>query len=66
VRATLVAAGYTHLLINWAEVNRLGGDDYQVLLWKSPAERLRYLEFGNSLTEGVWGQGSLEIRSIRR
>lgn len=58
--------GWTHLLINWAEVNRLGGEDYRVLRWKSPEDQARFREFGKSFTEPVWTDGPLEIRALRR
>ncbi len=65
VRRALAAAGWTHLLFNWAELNRLGGDDYRLLRWRTPADLERYREFGIGSTERVWADGPLEIRSLR-
>jgi len=65
VRRTVAAAGWTHLLFNWAELNRLGGDDYRLLRWRTPADLERYREFGIRSTERVWADGPLEIRSLR-
>ena len=58
--------GFTHLLINWAELNRLGGEDYRMLRWKTPADLERYREFGMRMTERVWTEGTLEIRVINK
>jgi hypothetical protein len=66
VRNAVVEAGFTHLLINWAELNRLGGDEFRVMRWKTPADAARFREFGKSLTDSVWTEGPLEIRAIRR
>jgi membrane protein implicated in regulation of membrane protease activity len=66
VRKAALDAGFTHLLINWAEVNRLGGEDYRVMRWKTPEDLARFREFGKSLTDPVWAEGPLEIRAIRR
>jgi hypothetical protein len=65
VSRAVAAAGWTHLLINWAEVNRLGGDDFRVLRWRSQEEFERYKEFGIRHTERVWADGALEIRVVR-
>jgi hypothetical protein len=65
VRRAVANAGWTHLLINWAELNRLGGDDYRVLRWRTPADSERYREFGIRFTERVWVDGPVEIRSVR-
>ena len=65
VRRAVAAAGWTHLLFNWAELNRLGGDDYRLLRWRTPADSERYREFGIRFTERVWADGPLEIRVVR-
>jgi len=52
-------------LFNWAELNRLGGDDYRVLRWSVPADSERYLEFGIRFTDRVWADGPLELRVLR-
>jgi hypothetical protein len=65
VRRELAAAGWTHIVFNWAELERLGGDDYRVLRWQTPEDLARYREFGTRFTERVWAEGPLEIRAIR-
>lgn len=65
VRRAVAEAGWTHLLFNWAELNRLGGDDYRSLRWGTPADFERYREFGTTFTERVWAEGPLEIRVVR-
>ena len=64
VRRAVLEAGFTHLLINWAELNRLGGEDYRMLRWKTPADLARYRDFGMQMTERIWTEGPLEIRAI--
>jgi hypothetical protein len=65
VRRAVKDAGFSHLLINWAELNRLGGDGFEVLRWRSPDDEKRFREFGTQLTERLWADGALEIRLIR-
>jgi hypothetical protein len=65
VSRAVVEAGWTHLLFNWDEINRLGGDDFRILRWRNPADLERYREFGMRHTERVWADGALEIRSVR-
>jgi len=65
VHQAVIAAGWTHLLVNWAELNRLGGNDYRMLRWRAPADLERYREFGIRFTERIWADGALEIRVIR-
>jgi hypothetical protein len=65
VRQAVAAAGFTHLLFNWAELNRLGGDDYRLLRWRTPADLERYREFGLRFTAQVWADGPLELRVVR-
>ena len=59
------AAGFTHLLISWSELERLGGPDYRVMRFEDPraAERWRWFLVG--CTSPLWREGSLEIRALR-
>jgi hypothetical protein len=60
----LRSAGFTHLLINWAEVARLGGPNYRVLRWHSPDAAARWRELLGEFTRPVFRQGSVDVRVL--
>ncbi len=61
----LRTAGFTHLLINWGEVARLGGADYRVLRWRTPAAAARWRELLEAFTTPVLSEGAVEVRALR-
>jgi hypothetical protein len=63
---TLRAAGFTHLLINWGEVNRLGGPDFQALAWHTPAAAARWRELLGGFTRAVFTEAGVEVRGLVR
>ena len=65
VASRVRAVGFTHLLISWSELERLGGPDYRVMRFEDPraAERWRWFLLG--CTSPLWREGSLEIRALR-
>jgi hypothetical protein len=65
VYRAVAAAGFTHLFLNWAELGRLGGEDYRVMRWRDPADAERYRDFGIRFTDRVWAEGPLELRALR-
>ncbi len=60
----LRSAGFTHLLINWGEVARLGGPDYRVLRWRSRSADARWRELLGRFTRPVFRQGSIDLRAL--
>ncbi len=60
----LHAAGFTHLLINWGEVARLGGPGYRVLRWRSPDAEARWRTLLARFTRPVVREGDVEVRVL--
>ncbi len=60
----LRSAGFTHLLINWGEVARLGGPGYRVLRWRSRDADARWRDFLGEFTRPVFRKGSIEVRVL--
>jgi hypothetical protein len=60
----LRSAGFTHLLINWSEVARLGGPDYRILRWNTPAAAVRWRALVEQFTRPVFLQGGVEVRAL--
>jgi len=56
--------GFTHLVVNWGEVRRLGGPDYRVLRVERPAQRAVLRGFLSDHTVVVWRAGDLEVRAL--
>lgn len=65
VAAHVRGAGFTHLLISWCELERLGGPDYRVMRFEDPRGAGRWYSFLSSCTSPLWREGSLEIRALR-
>jgi hypothetical protein len=59
------AAGFTHPLISWSELERLGGPDYRVMRFEDPRAAGRWRSFLSSCTSAVWREGALEIWALR-
>jgi len=57
-------AGWTHLVINWGELERLGGPSFQVLRWTNPADHLRWNTFLRDMTVHVKSRGNVELRAL--
>jgi hypothetical protein len=60
----LAAAGLTHLVINWGELERLGGADFQLLRWHTDEDRDRWRGFLERWTVPSGGEGPCEIRAL--
>jgi hypothetical protein len=60
----LRSAGFTHLLINWGEVARLGGPGYRVLRWRSRDADARWRDLLGEFTRPVFRQGSVDLRAL--
>ena len=60
----LRSAGFTHLLINWGEVARLGGPGYRVLRWNTPAAAVRWRELLERFTTAVFRDREVEVRAL--
>ncbi len=56
--------GFTHLLIRWSELERLGGPDYRALRFEDRGSAERWRAFLGGCTSRVWSDGGLEIRSL--
>lgn len=65
VARTAAAEGFSHLLINWGELERLGGRDFQVLRWRSAADEQRWELFLRQWTVPVASSPPCELRAIR-
>ncbi len=65
VARTAAAEGWSHLLINWGELERLGGPDFQVLRWQSPADEQRWRDFLDRWTVPLAVHPPCELRAIR-
>lgn len=63
--ARLRADGFTHLAINWAEVDRLGGADYRILRFRAPAAAARLRTFLRDFTVPLFRAGDVEVRALR-
>jgi hypothetical protein len=61
----IAAAGYSHLLINWGELQRLGGAGFQVLRWREQADAQRWSSFLEEWTIPQIAQRPCEIRALR-
>ncbi len=64
VASRLRRDGFTHLVVNWGEVRRLGGPDYRVLRFERPAQRAVLRGFLSDHTVVVWRAGDLEVRAL--
>jgi hypothetical protein len=60
VRTCLRGQGFTHLLVNWAELDRLRAS-YPVAPWSTQAERTRWLELVAEMQPPVVRRGAVEI-----
>ena len=60
----LRSAGFTHLLINWGEVGRLGGPDFRVLRWETPDAGARWRELLSGFTTPLFREGAIEVRAL--
>ena len=65
VARTAAAEGWSHLLINWGELERLGGPDFQVLRWQSAADEQRWQSFLGQWTVPLAVHPPCELRAIR-
>ncbi len=65
VARTAAAEGFSHLLINWGELERLGGRDFQVLRWRSVADEQRWELFLRQWTVPLASFPPCELRAIR-
>ena len=65
VARTAGAEGWSHLLINWGELERLGGPDFQVLRWQSAADEQRWQLFLGQWTVPLAAYPPCELRAIR-
>jgi hypothetical protein len=64
VAGRLRRAGWTHLLISWSELSRLGGPDYQLLRFVDPQATERWQAFVTGCTTRLWREGGSEIRKL--
>jgi hypothetical protein len=64
VAAALGRAGYTYLVINWGEIERLHDPPHAVLAWSTPVDAARWRRFLLERTERVWSGSRVEIRRI--
>lgn len=64
IAETLAHEGWTHLMINWGEIQRLGGEDYRVLRYANLQDRQRWADFLAKHTTRVARKGPCEIRRI--
>ena len=64
VAGRLRRAGWTHLLISWSELSRLGGPDYQLLRFADPQATERWQAFVTGCTTRLWREGGSEIREL--
>ena len=60
----LRAARFTHLLVNWGEVSRLGGTDYRVLRWAGRGDASRWRELLEKFSSPVFEVGGVEVRAL--
>jgi hypothetical protein len=60
INNALRAQGYTHLLVNWRELRRLG-PSYPVAPWRTPAGRLRWTKFIKSLGQPVVDRNGVQV-----
>ena len=65
VARTAAAEGWSHLLINWGELERLGGTDFQVLRWQSAIDEQRWQLFLDLWTVPLAAHPPCELRAIR-
>jgi hypothetical protein len=65
VARTAATEGWSHLLINWGELGRLGGPDFQVLRWRTAAESERWQHFLDEWTVPLAAVPPCELRAIR-
>jgi hypothetical protein len=65
VAARIREAGWTHLVIGWSELGRLGGPDYRLLRFTDPRAAERWRGFLASCTTPVWREGGSELRQLR-
>ena len=65
VARTAAAEGWSHLLINRGELDRLGGPDFQVLRWQTAADEQRWLDFLDRWTVPLGAFPPCELRAIR-
>jgi hypothetical protein len=65
VARTAAAEGFSHLLINWGELERLGGPGFQVLRWRSAADQQRWELFLRQWTVSLASSPPCELRAIR-
>jgi hypothetical protein len=65
VARAAAAEGFSHLLINWGELERLGGRDFQVLRWRSAADEQRWEVFLRQWTVPLASVPPCELRAIR-
>ncbi len=63
--ATIKENGFTHLLINWAEIARLTPAPISLMSLWSTADELRWRRFLADQTDITWRHELLEIRTIR-
>jgi hypothetical protein len=65
VAMRLRRAGWSYLVINWAEVSRLGGPNYRVLRFADPHVAARWRAFLGACSSTVWHGGGSEIRRLQ-
>ncbi len=58
--------GFTHLVISWSELERLGGPDYRVLRFEDPRAAERWRSFLRTCTSPLWREGALELRVLEK
>ncbi len=63
--ARLRALGFSHLAINWGELERLGGPPYRLLGFRTEAARRRYRELLLEHTVHLASAGPVELRTLR-
>ncbi len=60
VTKQLCGIGYTHMLVNWRELQRLG-DSYPVAPWRTPEGRQRWIELVQSLGPPVVNRDGVQV-----
>jgi hypothetical protein len=61
----IASNGFSHLLINWGELQRLGGPGFRVLRWRNPSDEERWNDFLAEWTIPLLGRAPCELRALR-
>jgi hypothetical protein len=65
VARALADEGWSHLLVNWGELERLGGPDYQQLRWRCADDADRWAQFLDAWTVPLATLPSCDLRALR-